>query len=373
MTPEVEGLVQSGAPATKPANQGSYWEFVAIPIRNYRLVLLCGVLWCGFQVGRAYLGVPTYTSSATFRPLGGDNVARVNRELIRLATMAGVVEQSSQNFGIAFYRYLMTSPRILDDIISKTYELSDGSWATLPDLLNVSETIGNQERRLRATRARVRQSIVTERLNQPNVLRFDVTTRWPEVSYAIAQGLLESLNSFRADVSREVAQEEQDFISGQMERIKAEVVAWEDSLQAFLAANRVIMDHSELAFTRSRIRGELEQRRSLQSELQRAYLAASINAVRESPSLLVTSYPRLPRLSQRADFSPITLLPPLVVGLFAGTVLAVGREWVRRIWDYDNPAVAAVREAWPKLTSASFLRKWFWPQAAHGSKGDPIP
>lgn len=364
MTPEVEGLVQSGAPAPKPTNQGSYWEFIAIPIRGYRLVLLCSVLWCGFQTGRSYLTVPTYTSGAVFRPL---NTTSIRADMAQLAAIAGLGSlESSENYSIEFYLYILRSPRVLDEIISKTYELSDGSRVTLPDLLNVRRS-GNQERRIRATRSRIRRSISTERMRDARLVRFAVTTRWPEVSYAIAQGLLEALDSFRSSVIQESAHVERAFIKEQLTGIQAEIVAWEDSLQAFLAANRVIMDHSELIFTRRSIQTELEQRRNLHWELRRAYVESSMNAARVVPSLLVTAHPRLPRLPRRTDFEFMTLVPPLLSGLFAGAVLTLVREWVRRNWDYNNPTVLAVRDAWPRLTSFSFLRKWFWPQADHGS------
>lgn len=365
MTPQVEDLVQSGAPATKPANQGSYWEFVAIPIRNYRLLLLCSVLWCGFQTGRSYLAVPTYTSSATFRDFRTD---RIPTGLAQLAEFAGLRALTpTANYSIEFYLHIMRSRSVLDQIISKTYELSDGSRATLPDLLNVGRMSDNEERRIREARGRIRQSIHTERLRGAGLVRVEVTTRWPEVSYAIAQGLVEALNSFRSAVSQEVAHAEKAFISEQLTGLRAEVVAWEDSLQTFLAANRLVMDHSELFFTRSRILAELEQRRNLHTDLTRAYMEASINAVRETPSLLVTSYPRLPTLSRQEEFDFRNLVAPLLSGVFAGMVLAVAWEWVRRNWDYDNPTVDAVREAWPRLTSVFFLRKWFWPQAGRGS------
>lgn len=364
MTPEIKDLGQSGAAAAKPADRGSYWEFLAIPIRGYRIVLLCGVLWCGFQTARTYLAVPTYTSSAIFRPLQTSNVPSA---LAQLAALAGLVSRSpsSVNYGTEFYLYLMTSRQVLDEIVSKTYVLSDGSKATLPDLFNVSGD--DEDRRTRTTRRRVRRSIRATRMSEAGLVRLDVTTRWPEVSYAIAKGLMEEVNSFRSAISQGAAQEEKAFISNQLVQIHAEVVAWEDSLQAFLAGNRVIMDHSELSFTLNRIRAELDQRRALHTDLTRVYMEARINEVRETPSLLVTSHPRLPRLPARADFDPRTLVPPLVAGLFAGMVLAVAWEWVRRNWDYDNPTVVAVREAWPRLTSVAILRTWFWPQADHDS------
>ncbi len=360
MSPTGEGAVPRHDPAPKPAARDSYWELVAIPIRRYRLVLLCSLLWCGFQTARVYLGTPTYTSSATFRPRSGSD--NLSRSLARLATLTGMAPPRT---GIAselsndFYEHIMTSRDVIDDIISRTYELSDGRRVTLPDLLEV--TGDSEERRISKTRRRVRDAIET-RQGDADIMRFTVTTRWPEVSYAIARGLLEALDSFQSTVIQSDLKRERAFISQQMERTIKEVNAWEDTLQAFLAGNRGWNDHSELNFTVNRIQAELQQRRSVHTQLIMTDLQAGINEVRETPSLLVTGRPRLPRLATQQEFTFGSLLTPLITGAFAGVVVAMGLEWLKRIWDYDNPVVTATRDAWPRLTSISFLRTWFWPQ-----------
>lgn len=372
MTPEAEDLVRPRRLAADPEERSSYWEFLAIPIQGYRIVLLCAVVWCGVQTTRTYLAQPTYTSVAVFRPLES---ADVSRTFTRLASLVGLRTRGSDSgldLDTEAYLHLVTSREVLDDVVAKTYELSDGRRVTLPDLLEVRMNDDNQERRIRATRRRVRESIDSDRMPEAGMIRLSVTTRWPEVSYAIAQGILETLDSFRATFSRARAQQEKEFIGQELKRIEQEVAAWEDSLRAHQVANRVLSDHSEEFYERNRIRGQLEQRHSLQTDLMTAYMEASINMVRNERSLFVTAHPRLPRLSSRDDLHPRIMLAPLLVGLVAGTIAAVAWEWVRRSWDYNNPVVVAVREAWPKLTAVSFLRVWFWPQADHGPKGDSL-
>ena len=362
MTETEAGPGRSRLPEEAPEDRASYWELVAILIQRYRMVLLFSVLYCGLQLSQEFLRDPLYQSGATFRPRNAD---RLPASLGRLAILAGVSPQltsRSVNFSSEFFVEIMRSRYVLDRVVSKTYKLSDGRTTTLPDWLEVRPESDNEELRRRLTRRRIRNALDITNIRQAGIVRFQFSTEWPEVSYELARALLVELNSFHANIAKEDAEREKNFIDVQLDSATMDVRAWEDSLQTFLASNRGVGGHSELSFQQRRLQEELAQRRQVHLELKMGYFQAGIAGARTAPALLVLAPPRLPRLSTRADFDPRNLLRWFVVGALGGTMVAIGMEWLRRLWDYQNPVIVAAREAWPRLTSMAFIRAWFWPR-----------
>ena len=266
--------------------------------------------------------------------------------------------RGSGNYGIDFYTYAMTTRSLLDRMASRTYELSDGRETTLEELLKVRST--SEERRRRKTRRWVAKAIDIKKMSKERMVVFEVTTLWPEISYQLAQAILVDMDSFTSNLRQSDYKREKEFINQQLKLTERDVLAWEDTLQTFLAANRRVGDYSELRFQQSRIESELRQHRTLHTELHIAYLQAGVREVKETRSFAVLDYPQLPELSNRADISPTLLLRMLLMSLVAGTILAVGLEWLVRMWDFQNPVITASRQAWPRLTSLPLLRALFW-------------
>ena len=359
MTPTAEGADRPGVPDETPVHRASYWEFVAIPIRRRRLVLLCALLFCGLQAAR-HLISPVYTSGATFR-LRGVSTSSLSGRLSQIASLTGVSRQLTGErspYSIAFYAYAMTTRSLLDRMASRTYQLSDGRETTLEELLKVRST--SEERRRREMRGWMARAIDVDVVSNERVVVFEVTTPWPEISYQLAQAILVDMDSFSSNLRQSDYNREKEFINQQLKLTERDVRAWEDTLQTFLAANRRVAEYSELRFKQSRIESELRQHRTLHTELQVAYLQAGVREARETRSFIILDYPQLPELSNRDNISPMLLLRMLLIGLVAGTMLAVGLDWFVRMWDFHNPVIRATREAWPRLTSLPRLRAFFW-------------
>ena len=358
MTPTAEGADRSGVPDETPVHRASYWEFVAIPIRRRRFVLLCALLFCGLQTAR-HLTSSGYTSGATFQPR--NSLSSLSGRLGQIASLSGVGSQlltERGSYSIDFYAYAMTTRSLLDRMASRTYQLSDGRETTLEELLKVRST--SEERRRRRTRRWMAKALDVKKVSKGTVVVFRVTTPWPEISYQLAQAILVDMDSFTSNLRQSDYNREKEFINQQLKLTERDVRAWEDTLQTFLAANRRVGEYSELRFKQSRIESELRQHRTLHTELQVNYLQAGVREARETRSFVVLDYPQLPELSDRANMSPTLLLRMLLMGLVAGTILAVGLEWLVRMWDFRNPVVTATREAWPRLTSLPLLRALFW-------------
>lgn len=362
MTETEAGPGRSRLPEEGPEDRASCWELVAIPIRRYRMILLFSVLYCGLQVSQEFMTEPRYESGATFRPR---NAGRVSNDLGRLAVLAGLPSQLTSrlgNFSAEFFIEIMRSRYVLDEVVAKTYKLSDGRTMTLPDLLEVRPRSDNEALRRRHTRREIRDALNIEHRREAGLVRFRVVTKSAEVSYEVARALLSELNSFHSNIARNDAIREKEFIADQLKYTAKDVRVWEDSLQTFLTSNREVGWYSELTFERDRIQAELTQRRQVHTQLQMSYLQAGINEAREAPALLVLAPPRLPRLSTRDDFDLRNLVRWLVVGVLGGTMVAIGVEWLLRLWDYQNPVIVVARENWPRLTSLAFLRARFWPR-----------
>ena len=126
MTPTAESADRPEVPEETPVRRASYWEFVAIPIRRRRFVLLCALLFCGLQTAR-HLTSSGYTSGATFQPR--TSLSSLSGRLGQIASLGGVESQlltERGSYGIDFYAYAMMTRSLLDRMASRTYQLSDG-------------------------------------------------------------------------------------------------------------------------------------------------------------------------------------------------------------------------------------------------------
>jgi uncharacterized protein involved in exopolysaccharide biosynthesis len=305
----------------------SLWEVLAVLLRRRWTIAGTTVAMTALAIATLFIGDDTFTTSAQFRPQSGDGSGT---ELLALASQFGVnvggggVEEASP----AFYAELLTSRAIFSVVAPDTYDVEGVGTTTLADLLEIEEdTEELRQERVHTWLAESAVSVSTSR--ETGTLTLEVVTRWPDLSYALADRLLAELTRFNMEVRQSQAAAERTFISKRVEEAQAELLVAETSLRQFLESNRLWQDAPLLVFQHDRLQREVLRKNSVLETLLQSLEQASIQEVRDTPVITVIQEPFLP---PGPDDSSLLLRAALgiVLGGMAGIVLAFVVEAVRR-------------------------------------------
>lgn len=333
-----------------------YWEIFCILIRWRRLII--GLTILAGAVSLPWLLRPTYTSDVTFRPLGSRNLSR-SLSQIALSSF-GFNLSATERSNLEFYREVMTSRDVLMSLVLDTYELEDGTTVTLPDLMEVIPDEPNQEVRRLRTINKLQDAIDITIYPLAPLVDLSVTTRWPEISYQIATALLEAADYFNMERQQEYSSLEAEFLVSRVDSANLRLLTSEDVLQDFRYRNRGGEDYSALVLEEARLEREVDLNSELLMDLVRLYEQARLNAVRRLPSLTVVKNPNLPAEPRGGLRSRLFIVMSLAGTV--GVVFAISIEWIKHVWNFQNPLVLTIRDTWPRLASSAVLRPWFFPR-----------
>ena len=172
-------------------------------------------------------------------------------------------------------------------------------------------------------------------------VRASVTTRWPDLSLAVAERLLELVDEFDAVTRQSQAAAERRFTAERLTSARSELREMEDTLQAFLLANRRYDRAPELRFEFERLQRKVALRQQVVSSLAVSHEEARIEEILDTPVLTIVDPPYRPaepdsrRLGLRAFVA-------LLLGLFIGSMWALGHEFVLSARRTDPDAVDEV-------------------------------
>jgi uncharacterized protein involved in exopolysaccharide biosynthesis len=182
---------------------------------------------------------------------------------------------------------------------------------------------------------------------ETGILTIAVTTEWPDLSKQIVERLLDEIQVFNLETRRSQAAAERAFIEARVDSARVALNNAEDSMQAFLQANRRYEDSPELTFQAERLQREIARQQQVYTGLVQAFEEARIAEVRDTPVITVLQTPYLPPgPDDRSLLLAIAL--GLVLGGMGGVVLAFLVEAVRRPAPGD-PAREDFQRAWNGL------------------------
>lgn len=281
----------------------------------------------------------TFTASASFVTQSG----RTPSSLGGIAAQFGIaVPGESGNDSPQFYVDLLSSRAILDSIVAVPYRIPSTRGQRLVSLLEVLDAKGrsNGARMLDAERA-LRERMVTTIGKQTGVVNLGVSSPNPELSRAIVTRMLTAVNEFNLRKRQSHARAEREFAERQLAASRAELLAAENRLQAFLQENRAYRSSPRLSFEEDRLARDVATRQQVVDLLTQSYQRARLDEVRDTPMITILDPPLLP---PEADSRGIgtKIVFAVVLGLMLGGFVA----WFRR-GSGDRPSWAAPSDREP--------------------------
>ncbi len=228
----------------------------------------------------------TYTSSCSILPSGnGDsNISRFSA-LAGLTGLGSTDENSSELFPV-----ILNSEIIRDAVLNKEYSISKDN-ETVP--ITLSEYFDTDKPRSLQNKLK---NITTITFNKKTgVIEIAAETEHPELSQGIVEQYLNQLEQYNLHERRSRAKENAEYLAGQVEKVRTELDAAEDSLEAYQENN------SDWAMTSDpqtlKDLGRLNRAVSIKSQtylyLIQEYVSASLDAQKEVPVVRVLDRPEL--------------------------------------------------------------------------------
>ncbi len=279
-----------------------------------------------------YTSISTVVSAATGQP-GGDSRVMGLANQLGLGGLAG--SGGPPTASPAFLIDIATSPVILERVLADSISLAElgGERTMLLDLLvrpphGPAQSAEARVRKLNGISS-LKSSIALTRNMETGVVKLTVTTRWPSVSEAVNQRVLEELNKFYLDMGHSRASEERRFVERRVAEQDQQLEAAESRLGVFLEANRQFHNSPQLTFQHDRLQREVALRQQVLIGLAQALEDVRIREVRDTPLLTVVEPPNLPIRP-----NPRRRVRAGMVGLIAGGLLGVlasfGQMSIRR-------------------------------------------
>lgn len=343
MTGESKPVAARAAGAPRPGatdDEISLWEVLAVLLRRRRWVVRSIVACATVAVALAFVRARTYTTSASFRPQG----SRGASELMALANQFGVtVGGGDESESPAFYQELLGSREILSRVAVAEYRAAELA-GPLASLLEIEEETDD------LTVARVVDWLEEDAVSvgtgrETGTVTLSVTTRWPEVSEAIARHLLDEVSRFNLETRQSQAGAERAFIEARVAAAEQALREAEAALQTFSRNNRVVGEFSEAKLEFDRLQREVLNRQQIYTTLVQSYEQARISEVRDTPVITVLQDPYLP---PEPDGRGLVLGFALgvVLGGMLGVVLAFLVEMFGRPGGEGDPARRDFDEEW---------------------------
>lgn len=257
-----------------------------------------------------------YPASASFFADGDYGRLPLGGALAGLASQFGV--SSSKSDSPLFYAELLTNRMILLDLLTKQYPATVVHAAeprSLADVLRVKKfsTPAGREAGLRLLGQRI-----AARVNpRTAVVDFTVEAETPELAVAVAQDLLVAVDSFNILSRQTRAAAQRKFFAGRVEETAADLRAAEDDLRRFLLSNRVYQSSPSLQLEQDRLQRNVVLRQTLYTALRQQLDQASLDAVRNTPTIVILIRPLL---ITRASFPKRRLI--VAISLVLGALVA---------------------------------------------------
>jgi uncharacterized protein involved in exopolysaccharide biosynthesis len=300
-------------------------------------------------LGVVFLRPRTYTATFSLVPQALQDDARAG--LANLASQFGLIVPAAQAQlqSPQMYADLITSREILTPLAQDTFSLDarGGIRTTLTQALEVegpNETI-RLERTIRAMRRRMVPTPVVDRTT--GVVTARVTTSSPALSLQVAEGLIQGLHHFNIVTRQSQASTERRFIEDRLANAQSTLRAAEDSLKAFLVANRQLQNSPELTFQHDRLEREVLLQEQIVTALAQQFEEARIREVRDTPVITLIEKPLAPALPDSRGGAVILALS-LLVGFFVGAAWGVLGDELARIRSRESPDLAELRSEWAR-------------------------
>lgn len=322
-------------------------DYVVAARRRAKLSLV--ILFAGVVVGvsLAFLLPPRYPASASFIPETESGRVPLNAGLAGLASQFGVLPGKSDP--PQFYADMLRSEKLELSLLTRTYPaaLSGlGRSATLFDILGVKApaTPRGRDEGLRKLNRLLSVSVNP----RTNVITFTIEAPTPPLAVALANDLLTGINNFNIALRQDRAAAQRKFVDDQLREAASSLRAVEDSLRAFVLANRSFQGSPSLQLEESRLRRNLDLRQTLYVNLSQQLDQASIDAARNTPALTLLDEPLL--ITKRS-YPNRRLIAAAGLGAAVCALLVLLRLLEPAVFEEQLDVAETVQGEWRRLRS----------------------
>lgn len=305
---------------TDDSRAPSVLELLNVVFRYRRLLLVLPLAVAAVAVAHGLLSDPTYSSSASFMSQGqGSQISQLGG----LAAQFGInLPDVGAGESPQFYADLLHSTHLLGQAVDTRYRVAgdreDAEAGRQGDLVELYEIVGETARLRRdAAIERLRSQVSLETIEQTGVVRFTVTTRWAMVSRQVADRLVELIQQFNVQRRQSRAEEERRFLEERVVEAQGDLLAVEDSLEAFLEENRGFQNSPALRFEHDRLQRRVSLQQQVYTSLAQSLEEAKIQSVRSTPVITVVEPPREPARPDSRMLAVRALLGLLIGGMMA--------------------------------------------------------
>lgn len=333
------------------------------------LALCLILLVTGYTI---YVG-PQYSSTLVFMPQADQSalsgVAGVAAQF-GISLASGSPDQSPQ-----FYGELMGLRSFQEALVTSTFSVTVRPAANgRPDSVVRQTLVDWQEtetgrpdgERVELAIAKLSKILTVIPEVQTSLITVTVRTRWPELSYKVAQRTLELLNEFNSGSRSTRAGTERQFVEGRLAVARDSLSFSEERMRRFLEQNRNYANSPMLALEQGRLQRQVDFNQQVVITLMQSAEQARIQELRNTPEITVVNAPAIPALPDRRRLALKWLLAG-TLGVLVGSVAAAlsvvfSREqqlepdvsmdfrvlWADTRGDLER-AISPVRSTWRKL------------------------
>ena len=304
------------APAYQDEDEISVFTLASVLVRWRWTIVALGVFGGVLGLTWGLTSPKVYKSTATFIPQGSEGGVS---GLALAASQFGLrVPSGGSAWGPPVYVALLRSRALLEPIALDTVVVAEdgGRRVALMDLLEIDDSA--PELRVDLAVRTLGEIVAASEVRALSAAKVSVTTRWPSVSLALAERLVDGVNQFNLETRRSQAAAEREFVEMQAAEAERALREAEDRLQLFLQRNRAFASSPELAFEHDRLQREVALRQQVYTSLLLNREEARIREVRDTPVITVLAEPRLPVVGEARKS-----IQKGVVGGLAGGMLGV--------------------------------------------------
>lgn len=262
---------------------------------RHRWIVLAGAFGLAFVTGIVLLIVPKkYTTTVSFTPVTSDIASALGANVSGLASQFGVsLPGSDPSQSPNFYASLLVTQDVQQPLVETQHVIHDGKTTlrgNFVQLYDIDE--GDSGKSIAEALRQLNKKILSISFdNQTSIVEVSVTTKWRDLSYAMATQLLDVVNEFNLASRQQQGVQERRFLGGRVDTAATELHRAENNLQAFLQANRLYQNDPQLIFEFDRLQREVTLRESVYQMLVQMYEQARLEAVRNTPSISVVQHP----------------------------------------------------------------------------------
>ncbi len=313
-----------------------------------RRYLIGGAALTGLLIGAtpALLKAPQYSASFLVIPAPGDQSG--GSQLGGLASTLGIRGLGDRGMGAtsspSFLARASRSRVVLDEVALDSIRVPEmgGQHVLILDLFASADTeqVASQialERRLVEGTRMLSKRIRTSEIKDISGFTVSVTTRWPAVSYAIANAMLRELQEINMRIGQQGAAAERQFLQTRMAEQATKLREAQDRQARFLRANREFRNNPELSFEFERLRTSAELHQQVLLQLTQSNEQAQLREKRDTPVLAVVERPKLP-VEREPRGTILWGLLGLVFGVAFGVLVSLARWGMARDASRDPDA-----------------------------------